>query len=148
MLKEFFISVKSLFLRFLYHGFPLRGGIDYGEFIAEPEQNIFLGEAGIQAYKTSEKHAWAGISVLSKLSDLIKNESKVNELLVTYKIPRKNKPSQELKVLDWPSDNTIKSKEDPEGYIREQFMKHCLGLDNNAEMYCSNTISFLKERLR
>lgn len=148
MLRDFFISIKSLFLRFLYHGFPLRGGIDYGEYIADPEQNIFLGEAGIRAYKTSEKHAWAGISVLPNLSDRISRESKVNELLVAYQIPLKDKASQELKVLDWPSDNTIKTKENPEGYIRAQFMKHCITLDNNAEVYCSNTISFLKDRLR
>ena len=41
-LNLFFHSVRMLYLRFMLSGFPLRGGIDYGEFFVDPDENIYL----------------------------------------------------------------------------------------------------------
>jgi len=147
LIKEFFHSVKMLFLRFLYYGFPLRGGIDYGEFIVDPAQNIYIGEALIRAYKNSEEHEWAGISITSDFSKLISDYGQLQGLLIDYKVPIRKNLNQVLKVIDWPNDQTIKQKQDPEEYIRSQFQKYCKPLDDKAQRYLKNTIAFLRDRL-
>ena len=83
-LSTFFHSVKMLFLHFLSMGFPLRGGIDYGEFIGEPEKNIFLGEALINAVKMSDKHKWSGISLTPGFSDFIRPYNLWNGSLIAF----------------------------------------------------------------
>jgi len=144
LLIDFFRSVKALFLRFLYYGFPLRGGISYGEFIAYPTENIFIGEALIDAYKNTENHAWAGIAVLPDLSLQISNYKKVEKLLATYNVPINNKPPQEMTVINWASDPSITSRINPEEYITNKFCEHCDAMDSSAENYCKNTKAFLK----
>lgn len=146
LLLDFLRSVRALFLRFLYFGFPLRGGVDYGEFIADPPRNIYIGEALIRAYKCSDKHAWAGISILPALSSRINQFQRIKKLLTTYKVPTKNGRYQEMSVIDWPSDQSINTKEDPGVYIANQFRKYCETLNPDAEQYCNNTIAFLKTR--
>ncbi|MFA5905992.1 MAG: hypothetical protein WC836_18820 [Desulfobacula sp.] len=146
-LVDFLRSVKSLFLRFLYSGFPLRGGIDYGEFIAEPTENIFIGEALIDTFKNSEGHAWAGIALLPNLSSKIIDSEKIRKLLTRYQVPTKNGSSQEMTVINWASDLSITSKDNPEEYISTQFRKYCMAMEPKAEDYCKNTISFLKQNM-
>lgn len=113
-LRDFIISVKALFLRFLYYGFPLRGGMGYGEFIADPTENIFIGEALIDAYKNAEKHAWAGIALLPDLSSRISSYEKVKKLITSYKVPINNENPQEMMVINWASDLSITKKSHPE----------------------------------
>ncbi|MBN1184896.1 MAG: hypothetical protein JXB49_21605 [Bacteroidales bacterium] len=146
-LIRFFTSVKALFFRFLYWGFPLRGGIGYGEFIGKPTENIYIGEALIDTYKKTEKHAWAGITLLPDLSSRINKCEKVGKLLTTYKVPINYKSPQEMTVINWASDRSIVSKSNPEEYIKTQFRKYSDPMSTRAESYCANTISFLKEKM-
>lgn len=147
LLRDFLQSVKLLFLRFLYYGFPLRGGIDYGEFIVDPAQNIYIGEALIRAYKNSEIHEWSGVSLSSDLARRITCYRKVELLLKSYEVPVKDNSTHLSKVIDWPVDQTIKLKNDPEGYIRNQFQRYSGYLDDKAERYLRNTITFLRNRV-
>jgi len=152
LLRDFFQSVKILFLRFLYHGFPLRGGIDYGEFIVAPDQNIYIGEALIRAYKDSEKQKWSGISLSNELTKKIlsyyKTAKFLTDYLTDYEIPLKKNHVKISKVIDWPNDLTIKRKEEPEKYIRHKFERYCEPLGEKEERYLRNTITFLRKRLK
>ncbi|MDO9584989.1 MAG: hypothetical protein Q7I93_00725, partial [Syntrophales bacterium] len=149
LIFDFFHSAKMSFLRFLHLGFPLRGGIDYGEFIADPERNIFLGQALINSYRMSEKHKWAGISLTPECSKFVKKYKKLDDMFIDYNVPTKwNKPKQ-LKVIDWPNDRSIIHRsEEPDEYVRNQFLQYCTTTDGRVEGYLKNTIDFLNKRLQ
>lgn len=146
LLPRFFHSVKMLFLRFLYHGYPLRGGIDYGEFIVDPEENVFLGNALINSYKMSERHKWAGISLTPICSKFIRKYKNQNNLLIEHNVLSKDNTSEKLQVIDWPNDPSIMQKPEADKYVHDQFFHSCTNIDSKVEEYLKNTIDFLKKR--
>jgi len=146
-ITNFLQSVKILFLHFLYLGFPLRGGIDFGEFIHDPDQNTFLGEAMIRAVKLAEQHEWAGISLTSNSSEELLKFSKAQSYLTYYIVPTKGGGGAPLMVIDWPKDNTIKKKTNLEEYISRRFEELCPNLTENVKTKLINTQDFVNSRI-
>ena len=145
-INKFLQSAKILFLRFLWLGFPLSGGIDFGEFVFDQDENIVIGEALIHAVKLSKNHEWAGIAITPTCSKILSQYTKVREYLTSYPVPTKKNTKDHLDVIDWPKDPSLKNIPNVKDYISNQFKKYCADLDDGAERKLANTIKFLESR--
>ena len=62
-----FGSVESTTRWFIYHltnaGIPVRGAMSYGDFYADKNNNVFFGEAFIEAYSFGENQNWIGFII-------------------------------------------------------------------------------------
>ncbi|OGR51583.1 MAG: hypothetical protein A3I11_05650 [Elusimicrobia bacterium RIFCSPLOWO2_02_FULL_39_32] len=145
IVTNFFQSAKILFLRFMYHGFPIRGVIEYGEFFAQTNQNIYVGKALVNAYKTSLQHEWAGIALTPGCSKKMLAYKDSSKLLISYKLPMKNSKNKTLKVVNWARDASMKDKGDLNEYLRKQFSKYVENRDGGEKL--KNTITFVQHVL-
>lgn len=74
---------------------PVRGCITYGDFIADLEKNIIIGEALRNAYRIEKKQEWCGCCLSHEIIKEVENFLIFREfikkgILVKYKVPLKN----------------------------------------------------------
>jgi hypothetical protein len=144
---DFFQAVKIAFLRFLADGYPVRGGIAFGQFIFDRDRNVCLGNTLIDAYETGENQNWAGIALSPKLGQNFFNQfPESKEFIVEYDVPIKCKKIRSRYAIDWPSDYSIQVKSSSDSYITEKFKQHGV-MNERAEEMCANTIKFARSRL-
>ncbi|MBN2397684.1 MAG: hypothetical protein JXI32_04830 [Deltaproteobacteria bacterium] len=143
---DFLRSVKFLFLRSLWYGLPLRGAIDFGEFVFYPDENIVIGESIINTVKLSDCHDWSGIALTPNCSKMLSRYGKAKEYLVSYPVPTKNDVKDELDVIDWTKDSSLQTKTDVKEYILGRFAANCDQIDDRAQKKLENTIKFLELR--
>ncbi len=75
---------------------PVRGSICYGNFIADKENNIYVGKALREAYDLERKQDWLGCCLSHKCIEKAKNfgvfaQFKEKGLLVEYQVPLKKR---------------------------------------------------------
>lgn len=145
-IADFLQSVKILFLRFLWQGLPLRGAIDFGEFVFDQDENIVIGESMISTVKLSDCHEWAGIALTPNCSEMLSQYNKAKEYLAAYPVPTKNDSNDELVVIDWPKDPSLQTKTDVKDYISRRFVEGCDHIDARVRKKIENTIKFLESR--
>jgi len=143
---NFLQSVKILFLRFLWLGLPLRGAIDFGEFVFDQDENIVIGESIINTVKLSDFHEWAGIALTPSCSKMLSQYNKAKEYLASYPVPTKKDTKDELVVIDWPKDPSLQTRTDVKVYISDQFKMNCDHINGSVEKKLQNTIEFLEAR--
>lgn len=64
-------SVGWLLFNTMWKSTRLRGGISYGEFYAEPENEIYVGSAIVEAYKLEQAQQWAGAALAESAASRI-----------------------------------------------------------------------------
>lgn len=147
---NFLHSIKIFFRLLLKRGYPLRGGIDFGEFIIDQEENIFIGQALINAYKSAEAHDWAGIVIsdnaYTTISSIKKGEKhiikNIRDLSIYYDVPLKDRTKEKHRVINWPKNGTIIPN--IEGIIEDAFKKYCMSSKFTEQIKLDNTIRFAK----
>jgi hypothetical protein len=74
-----------------FHGrhTPLRVGIDYDEFHADDENNIFVGRALIGAYHLEQAQDWVGGAFTNRASDRVTGIG-VDDFITAYSVPTKS----------------------------------------------------------
>jgi len=104
------IAIDSLarifFVGCIWQRFVLRGALSAGEFYSEPEENIYVGPALIDAYRYMEKQEWIGLVIspkarfeLAKINLCPPDRGKYIEYDVPVKTKEKNINSEvELKL--------------------------------------------------
>lgn len=147
-ITDFLQSVKILFLRFLWQGLPLRGAIDFGEFVFDQDENIVIGESIINTVKLSDCHEWAGITLTPNCSKMVSQYNKAKEYLAVYPVPTKNDSNDDLVVIDWPRDASLQTKPDVKGYIAGRFAENCDRINDRVQKKLQNTIKFLESRAK
>jgi len=145
-IADFLQSVKILFLRFLWQGLPLRGAIDFGEFVFDQDENIVLGESIINTVKLSGFHEWAGIALTPNCSKKLSQYNKAKEYLASYPVPTKNDTKDKLVVIDWPNDPSLQTKTDVKDYISRRFAENCDQINAKVQKKLENPIKFLELR--
>jgi len=64
-------SVGWLLFLTMWTSTRLRGGISYGEFYAEPHNEIYVGSAIVEAYKLEQAQQWAGAALTKSAANRI-----------------------------------------------------------------------------
>ncbi len=65
-------SCKRYITRCIYSRIPLRGALSVGPFYANPTENIFIGQALVDAYKYAEDQDWLGFILTPTASGKVK----------------------------------------------------------------------------
>ncbi len=98
-----FLSIESVARWFTYRllqqHIPLRGAIAFGDFYASKDDEVFFGEALIEAYDFGEAQDWIGFllcpSTVAKLRELgLAIDSTLNYF--NWRVPRKSQEKKEL----------------------------------------------------
>ncbi len=138
----FFIYLTQFAHSMLSHGFPIRGGVVEGEFIALKGTNQFAGRSIVIAHKIEERLKLAGVRVV--LPELPANDGCVyneidaahrksplhffsnqelgHQLLLSYNIPTDYQGKTEHGHLLDPSG--LQKPEDPRQYLVEKFSQY------------------------
>ncbi|QWR76860.1 hypothetical protein [Candidatus Magnetomonas plexicatena] len=78
-----------------------RIGISYGEFYCNPENNIYVGKALIEAYELEQKQNWCGAALTEAAYTKIKNYPAAKSILSPYDVPIKNGKKERHNVINW-----------------------------------------------
>jgi len=81
----------------------IRAGIAYNEFFAEPENEIFLGKAIVEAYKLEQDQEWSGAALTLEAANRIPKPATTGERfqwwICSYEIPMKP-PKDPMKTTE------------------------------------------------
>lgn len=92
---------KSFFHKMTLKRQSLRGAFTLGELYAEPKNNIFLGQALIEAHDYAENQDWLGFVLTPTIIERLKKLScnSYERYFVQYKVPYKENKSRNLFAL-------------------------------------------------
>lgn len=95
---------KSFFHKMTLKHWPLRGALTLGDLYAEPENDIFLGQALIDAYDCAENQNWLGFVLTPMIIERLEKLSceKLNSYkryFIQYEVPYKDNKSRNLFAL-------------------------------------------------
>lgn len=109
-LAEFLLVCRSFMARLAEADLPARGAVAFGEMHADPDNDIYLGEALVDAYELSESQEWAGVAVSPALTAAIQRalEDKAislrrSEHITRYQVPFKSGRCEHW-VLNWATE--------------------------------------------
>ncbi|MBN2789477.1 MAG: hypothetical protein JXR69_04765 [Candidatus Delongbacteria bacterium] len=145
-LKVFLLYSSFLMKKLFIKGLPLRGSIDYGEFVIV--ENTFVGKPIINSYKAGNKINLAACSILEPVGiDILKDLE--NDLYFKYNTPIRN--GEEISTLlhfligEGEGDNYKLDKiKDFKQFIMDSFVKHNKPLDKKVYQKIINTEMFLR----
>ena len=123
-------------------GFPVRGGIAYGEVYVNPSLNVFLGKGLTSAYELEQKQNWIGVSidesvigVCSLLARELESDSLLRNVLWKYDVPFKNGQQEKMHTINWRFNLIV------ERGTRSLFK---LTGDKNIDVKIDNTLEYAK----
>ncbi|HBG77873.1 MAG TPA: hypothetical protein DDW84_03340 [Phycisphaerales bacterium] len=142
-LSKIDIAARHFFVNVIKKRIPLRGALSFGEFYADKQNNIFVGEGLIDAYKYAEYQNWLGfimtpsaILEASKLGLCPPDRSKYIE----YDVPCKcQKSTEKLYVFKPPEYPNL--RESVEQLYKES--QNTCANDDNVMLKYKNTLEFL-----
>lgn len=100
-------SVGWLLFNTMWTPTRLRGGISYGEFYAEQENELYVGPAIVEAYELEQAQQWAGAALADTAASRIPPRNSSGERLqwwvCEYEVPLKNDASVHCSnlAIDW-----------------------------------------------
>lgn len=88
------LEIRRFFTLALWERWPLRGALTVGELYVDETQNIFLGQAIIDAHEYAEKKQdWIGLVITpmarSMLKDIAPKFARTNDVYTEYNVPSK-----------------------------------------------------------
>ena len=140
--------------------FPLRGAVEYGDFLADDGNKIFIGDGLRKAYDLSEKQNWMGCCLSDSCYEQVKNfrifeEFLKQQVLIEYLVPFKGEAKDKY-VINMEAFLRVFGKEskdmplcDPE-FIKNIFINKgendsgIIELDESAREKLKNTQKFFK----
>jgi hypothetical protein len=105
------VAVYALLAMPLQHPeLRFRIGVSYGEFYHDPDNNIYVGKALIDAYELEKIQEWCGGALTKTAEDIIgSGYATTRDILVTYNIPVKS-DSLERKIETYTAINWTQAK--------------------------------------
>ncbi len=141
----------SFFREMIFNLKPLRGALTIGEFYAEPEHNIFLGEALIKAYKYAENQNWLGFVLTPEIITLLKKYECDKEIgfcehtYKKYEVPYKE---NNKRLLAWRLDKFNRNGSDMDAkdyWLWDAVVKMEHTAPEKAKVKYKNTKKFILE---
>lgn len=124
-------------------GFPVRGGISYGDMYVDPGSSVFVGEALTNAYQLEARQEWIGVSISDDVvrahPEIFDQKSEggewLSKLFVKYPVPMKGGGEQVLHAINW-RWNIVAEKGTASLFKNSE--------DASAKVKLQNTLAFCK----
>ncbi len=142
----------------IWKRFALRGALSAGGFYSEPEYNIYVGPALIDAYEYTEKQHWIGFvispsarSELQKINLCPPDRGKYAEYDVPIKTKEKNVKSEVVlkieteKLFSFKMQKYMQVKDSVREMQREAEAKLCKREYDTVKAIYENTLKFIKD---
>lgn len=88
------LEIRHFFSWALWMKWPLRGALTDGELYVDKTENIYLGQAIIDAHKYTEKQDWIGLVITpmaqSRLEEIDSKFARTNDVYTDYDVPIKS----------------------------------------------------------
>lgn len=94
-------STRLLARHILWPTLRFRIGIAYGEFHADPNRNIFVGKALVEAHELERRQDWCGAALTDNAYAQILDSSTDREWLVPYDVPIRGGSKESHMVINW-----------------------------------------------
>lgn len=145
--QYFLVSVRYLFAKTVAAGIPLKGGIAVGEISVNKSEQIYFGQAIIDAYLMEEDVNYIGVVCNYSIDNYIKN-SKINNLLFEQKTPLKCGLLNHYN-LDWfkimiGTKNELNEKEKYDNII-QLINNFKISASGAPRKYIDNTVEFIEK---
>ena len=145
--KSFFITYCSMLFNELFsYGFPVRGAIEYGDYILLKSQDtqLFAGRPIVDAYKSAMNLDLSACQI----SDSVALAYGENHIYLKYKTPLKTGDEKVLKLLMSfyfdVQENTYHTIPDLTQFVIDSFTAHKKMIDKNVQNKILNTELFLR----
>jgi len=104
--KHFFRTVSNIIFHAFLADIPLRVGVSFGEVYIDTENNIFLGQAIIDAHLIEIAQDWVGGALHPNCPViLLLEQGYSSEFIASYEVPIKTDNNIKLKyAIDWTSE--------------------------------------------
>jgi hypothetical protein len=146
----FGILLRHFEVKSLSNGILFRGAFAIGTFYSEDKTNTIMGKAVTDAAAWYDKAEWIGIAATPHASLLIrsrKGEHDIENVLIDYPVPMKDKTVHSLRAVNWPKGFHVKGLrpilergEDPKAKCLEFLSRS--GIPRGAEGKVYNTVAF------
>ncbi|MBN2137315.1 MAG: hypothetical protein JW720_05890 [Sedimentisphaerales bacterium] len=159
-LQSIFISSTAFFAKALNRCVPLRGAISHGEFLFNPEKNLFCGVPLNRAWCLAESVPWSGIIIDECVAKRYSENPLMSggkSVIVRWNVQRKaisERVQESLWVLNWPlvcKENFNQDiKLSPESYSSAFYSIFGSSYEKWAEdvrAKYDNTVEFIKQML-
>lgn len=149
--------MRHVFVKRLWDKYPFTGAITCGNFYADLQKNIYVGEALIQAYKYVEKQDWIGCVLTPQAQENLSGtdfDPKERLVYVQYNVPVKiEKISHGMTTISKETKYLYAYRIGMNGYVEESVQQ----MRNEAEMQClqekresiirkyDNTLKFIQD---
>lgn len=96
------LEIRHFFTWALWERWPLRGTLTVGELYVDKAQNIFLGQAIIDAHEYAEKQDWIGLVITPMARSRLEDEdigpkfAQTNDVYTEYNVPIKDNTNEKL----------------------------------------------------
>ncbi len=101
-LLAFLYTTTWFFTEMFWAGWPLRGGIDIGEYYLNSEEKLIVGPCISRAHDLESKQIWSGCAFTSEAALVIQKYHEYGGWLVDYAVPpREVGELQSRHALDW-----------------------------------------------
>jgi hypothetical protein len=148
-------ATSTLLNTSIQNGFPLRGGLTYGNLSSILKNNqsstldyqnynhILVGKALVKAYELEKIQEWSGCVISDEcLNKYEKKEDfaiikylKLNYKIIEYVVPIKN-GNKKAYVINWVNEKINKID------VKKAFQKHNKSINEKVEIKISNTLKF------
>ncbi|MGD0651625.1 MAG: hypothetical protein ABSA97_10895 [Verrucomicrobiia bacterium] len=156
-IATFLHLTKSLFIRFLGAGLPVRAAISFGTFYVHAHPPLFAGKPLVQAQQWAEKQKWTGCvltpnaaSVFNQI--LAESDPDNRKLLASYVVryftsailPDSVTTKKTMLCLNWPKKiGGFQTEAELPMLIERQFKRHSKQIDrNDVQTKIKNTVEF------
>jgi len=94
------LEIRSFFKKALWMKWPLRGALTTGELYIDKIQNIFIGQAIIDAHEYTEKQDWIGLVITPMARSRVEgfHVTRINDVYADYDVPIKSKNATNKKA--------------------------------------------------
>jgi hypothetical protein len=96
------LEIRHFFSWALWMKWPLSGALTHGELYVDKAENIYLGQAIVDAHKYTEKQNWLGLVITPmariRLEDIVPKFARTNDVYANYDVPIK--PEEERKDIN------------------------------------------------
>jgi hypothetical protein len=154
--KHFCLLLRKFMVDSLVQGILFRGSVSIGNFYVDDASNTVMGTAVTDAAAWYSSSDWIGINATPHatlvVQALLRGSKDLDNVLVDYPIPLKDRSSLILKAVNWPKAfyveglRPVNAGEDPRGKCLELLTEHRIPKGTESKHF--NTVAFFDHCIR
>jgi hypothetical protein len=148
--QHFCLLLRKFMVDSLAQGILFRGSVSIGKFYVDDASNTVMGTAVTDAAAWYNSADWIGINATPHASlvvqALLRGSKDLDNVLLDYSVPLKDRPSLVLKAVNWPKAfyvqglRPVKEGEDPRAKCLELLTEHRVPKGTESKHF--NTVAF------